>query len=342
MAILSYPFTRIIFVCLAVALSITSGGCAIRSTKTMDASALVTVRNDRFELAVSASTGRVVRYGPLGGPNLLWQNVEADRTKSPFPGWKNWGGDKVWLWPEEDWKVWSGVEKPHPPGDPAAGSYEVVVTGRRIQMTSPVISTYGVRVVREIVLDDGESSGVTLINRVEKVSSTKTGLPVAPWTVTQVPASPMLYATLAPDAAPGAFAPFPPNDWPGARADGRVVVVPRHPAPWMKMGFDANSLGVPVEGWLFRVSMIGHDADASKWQPLRRAQVFSDPDQSIFRPAGLGPYVEMEFTAPPKTLKPGQSNSLTTRWELTDLRGADVLMLMSQTPSAPVKSQLAR
>ena len=80
-------------------------------------SSLKSLNNGQFELAVSAATGRIVHYGAVRGANVLWKNPRADSVPSPFVGWHNWGGDKVWIWPEDDWVKWqAGVVAP--PGDP--------------------------------------------------------------------------------------------------------------------------------------------------------------------------------------------------------------------------------
>jgi len=277
---------------------------------------LVVLSNGQFELAVSPATGRIVRYGRAGGRNLLWENPRAAEAASPFPGWLNWGGDKLWIWPESDWKLWQDREHGSPPGDPPPSAYQVVrVSPCLLQMTSPVIARYGVRIVRDIVLEE-TGSRVKMVNTLEKVAEGSLALPVAPWTVTQIPAPTMILARLAPTAAPPGYAAFPPNPWKDVVVTGNVVVMKRPPAPWVKMGLEADLLAVPVGDLLFTAQVVMPAYSAETYQPLCRAQVFSAPDSSRFLPPGVGAYVEMEFTAPARKLAAGESVSLAIVWEL--------------------------
>ena len=281
---------------------------------------LCSLSNGQFELAVAPATGRIVRYGRLGGRNLLWDNPRAPEALSPFPGWLNWGGDKVWIWPESDWKLWQNREEGSPPGDPAPAAYQVVkMSPRQLRMTSPVIAGYGIRIVREITLEE-TGSRVRLVNTLEKVAAGTLSLPVAPWVVTQIPAPPAVLARLAANAPAPGYAPYPPNPWNAAAVAGRVVVMKRPPAPWVKMGLEADVLAVAMDGLLFTAAIESPAYAAEKYQPLCRTQVFSNPDKSDYRPPGTAPYVELEFTAPVKMLAPGESVSLIMVWELHPVR----------------------
>lgn len=285
-------------------------------------SSLNSLNNGRFELAVSAATGRIVQYGAVRGANVLWENPHADLSPSPFAGWHNWGGDKVWIWPEDDWAKWqAGVVAP--PGDPPSTPYKVEVDKLAMSMTSPVVPAYGVRIVREIVLADS-GSGVTFINRLEKVADVKSGgigksLPVSVWTVTQIPAARQILARLLPKVAPPRYEPFQKSPWKGVQIINDIALLTRPAAPWVKIGLEADVLAMPVQDWLFVIRTPADKNDHSGYEPFRRAQVFSDPDESEFRPASQPPYVEFEFTSPLKRLSVGESVSLTVTWELHPL-----------------------
>ena len=293
-------------------------GCAHAAVRTevipmADQSELYRLTNGDYEVVVAPATGRIVGYGPVGGPNLLWTNPRAPESGSPFKGWVNWGGDKVWIWPEGDWGKWTQAGAP--PGDPAGSAYEVRSRGRTLWMTSPVVPYYGVRIVRKITIDES-GSGVTIVNRLEQVTPALRELPVAPWTVTQVPAPAEIYGRLAEDAKPPGYADISPNIWPGMKVEGRNVTMPRPAKPWVKMGLDADMLAVPEGDLLFSITVLKKGNDAGPYQAYRRAQVFSDPDDSPFRPAGVPKYIEMEFTGPLRMLAVGESMSLTLRWKV--------------------------
>jgi len=273
------------------------------------------LRNGQFELTVSPATGRVIAYGPVGGPNVLWHNPRAPETPVVFPGWVNWGGDKIWIWPEEDWARWN-PETRHPPGDPSPVPHQLEGDGLWLRMTSPLLPDYGVRIVRDISLAPSGSL-VTFINRLEQAAPGRLALPVGVWPVTQLPAAPQIYARLSPDAEPPGYESFPGTAWPNLERNGNLVTLHRPAAPWQKIGLDADSLAVPVAGHLFiAATPVPPSAPQTRF---RRAQVFSDPDDSPFRLPGVPPYVELEFTSALQQLSVGQSASLTVTWELVRL-----------------------
>jgi hypothetical protein len=271
--------------------------------------------NDQYELLVSAETGRVCRYGKIGGPNVLWDNPHAPETPVVFPGWVNWGGDKVWIWPEEDWKVWKTGHQ-HPPGDPSSKPHQMEVKGLQLRMTSPVIAQYGLRVVREITLA-AQGSEVTFVNRLEQVEKPALTRPVGVWTVTQIPAAREIYARLCPGAKAPGYESFPQTDWPKAELHGRVITFHRPAAPWQKVGIEADLLAIPVGGQMFTVETPLAKNAAGPYAPLRRAQLFSDPDVSDFRLPSSPTYIEFEFTSPMKALAVGESVELTVTWKLS-------------------------
>jgi hypothetical protein len=276
--------------------------------------------NAQAELGVSNVTGRVVHFGFAGGPNLLWESPQAPQVAGGLRGWVNWGGDKLWLWPQEDWDTWTGGTV-RVPGDPASQPHQVEVAGRRLRMTSPLVPGYGVRMVREIELD-AAGCGATFINRVEQVSAPSLPLAYSPWVVTQVPASGQMLARLLPDATPPGHGPFPGRGWEpqNIQIAGRIVTLTWVATPGAKQGLDADALGVVVGDALFIVRTPAASNDGGPFEPFRRAQMFRDADQSAFRPAGTPAYVEMEFTGPLKKLAVGQSSSLMIRWEVVALR----------------------
>ncbi len=278
------------------------------------------LHNDQFELIVAPALGRIVRYGPISGPNVLWENPRAATTPSVFPGWINWGGDKIWIWPEADWAAWLGANVP--PGDPAPTPHEVRSDGRSLTLTSPVITAYGIRIVRRITLAESGSQ-VTLVNRMEKVAEGTQSLPVGVWIVTQIPAASPVLARLTPDASSPAFASFANGLWQDVQVKGNIATLTRAANPWAKVGLDADVLTVAVGEHVFIAHTLGNANAPGPFEPCRRAQVFSEPDESPFRPADLPAYIEFEFTSPVKRLAIGESVSLVVNWELRRLRKGD-------------------
>src|SRR4051794_20092772 len=154
--------------------------------------------NGTVEVVVVPAIGRIMRYGPVGGANLLWENPKlAGKPASPGKEWANFGGDKVWPWPQEDWPQRAGRAWP-PPAAAGQAANTVEVRSDSLHMTSPVIEGYGVRIVRDIRLDPA-GSRLTIDSRLENAEK-PAEFPVAAWTVTQFPRPDQLFARVRPDS----------------------------------------------------------------------------------------------------------------------------------------------
>ena len=65
----------------------------------------VRLTNGTVELVVVPSIARIMRYGYVGGKNLLWENPDLIGKQPPTStkDWVNWGGDKLWNSPQDRW-----------------------------------------------------------------------------------------------------------------------------------------------------------------------------------------------------------------------------------------------
>src|ERR1051325_5584720 len=63
--------------------------------------------NGTVDLVFVPQIGRIMRYGYVDGPNVLWENAAlAGKTtdfSQPVTDWQNYGGDKVWPAPQSVW-----------------------------------------------------------------------------------------------------------------------------------------------------------------------------------------------------------------------------------------------
>ena len=135
--------------------------------------------NGGNEAVVVPSLGRVMRYGPIGGTNLLWNSPQ---TSFKAGEWANWGGDKAWPAPQSAWPLSLGAQTwpPHPSWDGAAQSSRVLPNGH-VQTTSGIWPVLGCRIVREFWFD---TNGDFIIQQTaEKVSGAPVQMSI--WSVTQ-------------------------------------------------------------------------------------------------------------------------------------------------------------
>ncbi len=133
----------------------------------------------KTEAIIVPQIGRVMRFGKVGGPNLLW-NLSRDPSKDA--GWKNYGGDKTWLAPQSNWKQFHGSDNWPPDlafdGTPHRAE---VLTGGKLKLTTPLSPT-GIRVSRTFYFDDKGEFVIEQTARKEKGAPIRAGI----WSITQV------------------------------------------------------------------------------------------------------------------------------------------------------------
>lgn len=286
--------------------------------------------NGTVEIVVVPSVGRVMRYGFVGGANMLWENPAVAGKLIPAGQWPNTGGDKIWPWPQDDWgKLFPNAWPPPPNADQNPHTVEVI--GKKIlRLTSGVIAPWGFRIVRDIRLAP-TGTNVSFTNRFEKVTDGGETRPVGVWTITQVPATAWVIARLTPNAHLARSARDPtPNTLPyksmsGDAAfksvkllPGNVLFVERNGATATKIGTDGDTLATLQGDTVFTVRSAAKppaDNKGGAYEPSERLQFYSHPDNS-----GVPPYIEMEMTSPQKSLKAkGDTLTLQSEWELKRL-----------------------
>jgi hypothetical protein len=277
----------------------------------------VRISNGTANLIIVPSIGgRIMRYGLIGEPNVLWTNPNAKPRPADDPPatkltWTNYGGEKVWIWPQEQWPRRMGRAWP-----PQIELDQVVMRSRllgslHVRLESQPVRGYGVRVVRDITLAP-QGSRVTMITRLEPAGDEAVADDLAAWSIAQLPAG-KLYARLRGERAIRGLEPSP---WAGTRAvaDG-VVEVQSPPQGDGKMGLDADTFAWANANLLF----VQHNVTAmqypQEYKPAERAQFYA-ADPKRIAAAKLTPYVETEFTSPRRDGQRGELPELRVVWEL--------------------------
>ncbi|MCS6776444.1 MAG: DUF4380 domain-containing protein [Chloroherpetonaceae bacterium] len=264
--------------------------------------------NGTVELIFVPQIGRILHYGYVRGPNLLWVNSElAGKTINPEQAqadWPNYGGDKLWPAPQNRWG-W--------PPDPALDSgvhTARVLKGGRLQVTGQPSEKHGIRFSREIVRDP-VGTGVTIRNTMTNVSAREVQWAV--WQVTQVDAPDVVLMPLYRGGRfPKGYYVFKDADPAPNRMKilGEEIRLERDPERSSKIGGDSPKgwLAAEKQGIRFEVS--------AKVEPKRTypddgcaLEIYTNPDPH--------PYVELELLSPIVSLAPGRSYSFTTRWKLS-------------------------
>ncbi len=275
----------------------------------------------KSEAVIVPSLGRVMRWGKVGGPNLLWNAASVSKN----PGdWKNYGGDKTWLSPQSSWKVLHGSNG-WPPDTAFDGTAQKasVLTGGKLKLVSPTSPRIGIRLERVMSFNErGEFV-------IEQTAIKTAGAPVrlGLWSISQ---------SNSPDAV---FLPTSPTSpykngfynlgqaagvaEQNARIEGNLLRVSPRPLAKSsaKFGVDAPvSAIVAVKGdlaWLQQSAKpAGQYPDGSDGAGFP-VEVYVNGDPNAY-------YVELELLGPLVNLFKGSKMSHTVRWSLHDLPSKNV------------------
>ncbi len=281
--------------------------------------------NGVVDLVIVPETGRIMRYGFVGERNVLWENVDPEAMDNLVGDWMNYGGDKLWVWPQKGWPRDFGHDWP-PPMDNLPEPYSYVFDGRMLTLRSPPLSDNGLRMVREIELAS-EGTMVRIRNRLEAAEPITR---LTPWQVTQLPPPDEIIARPARDA--NQVDPYPwTGEWEWRRGMGGLSLFNRITTS-AKVGLDADRLAGRFGDLLF-ICTASTPLDAV-YVSGERTQLYYEPNRSKGRLRVGGPYVEFEFTAGRQGDAPLQ---LEITWSLVRLRDsvAESAVLYDDAPDMP-------
>jgi len=322
------------------------------------------LNNGYLNLIVTPSVGRVMRFGFPDAPNVLWTNPShrpprlgeslEDKPVSPESDSahvvrKNYGGDRAWPWPQDQWPQYLGRTWPPPLELDQMPMRARLVGPLGIQMQSDPVQGYGVRMTRQITLDP-KAPRATLVTRFERASADLPPVELAAWQITQVPADAgaTVYAKL---ALGGKVIGLPPAPYEARHEVGPGVIALEPPqTSAAKWGFDADALAWSMGELLFIARSQTAATESSQYRTGERAQVYvaGAPDPQHLNANTPTRYFELEFTSPRKDLARNQVPELTTIWELYRNEGgkftdADVVAILTgerrPTTDEPRKQQ---
>jgi hypothetical protein len=279
----------------------------------------VFLSNGTAEVVVVPAISRVMHFGLAGQPNVLWENAWVAGQAPGQDQWSNYGGDKVWIWPQVDWPARTGTAWPPATDLPATiASAAERIDPLGVRLTSVVIPGFGVRIVREVRLAP-EGTRLLLSSRIEKQEGFA-AFPLAPWTVTQVPADGACYLRLLPKGRlPEGYRLHESEAFASVEREGDDVLVIRRPTShWAKLGADADLLAWQQGNTLLVARSEDRQAILSDFAPGDRGQVYSHPDGDKVLPPGIS-YLELEFTAPVRQLASGDTGTLVTVLDIRNL-----------------------
>jgi hypothetical protein len=277
----------------------------------------------RTEAVIVPSLGRIMRYGLVNGPNLLWNAPQG--VVQDWGGWKNFGGDKNWLAPQKSWPAWQGTKGAWPP-DPAVdgqeGATAEVISGGHLRLTMPLSKTTGIQVTREMYFDDETGEFV-----IEQSARKLQGAPIRAsiWSIAQ--------------AVPGdaLFIPANPNSvykknfhWLMAPKDDFTIepagptmlrILPQPKGGGVKIGVDSNVSAIASvrdqTAFVLKSNLPKGDYPDGAEGAGFPVEAFVNGDPRLY-------YMELELLSPLQEYRTGVRWQHTVRWSLHALPSADV------------------
>ncbi|MBB6431191.1 hypothetical protein [Algisphaera agarilytica] len=154
----------------------------------------VILRNSVAEAVIVPPIGRVLSFRLLGGENVLWTDPDlyGQLASEERPGWENFGGDRLWPWPQADWEKNAEGHALNPdtfdqtPLDRTIEGFTVILEGSA--------GAYGERFERRISLEPNEAS-LRIENR---ITNPRPG--TSAWQIAQIPISDRVVAVVDPGA----------------------------------------------------------------------------------------------------------------------------------------------
>jgi len=279
-------------------------GCAPTARQPADNPLLDWGRNvvlaDRStELQFRPSIGRVMHLSRTGEPNILWHDVNPTRDT---PGhWVNYGGDKLWPWPQKGAWNW-------PPSQAIdVGPYRIVRQDPlAFRAESPIDAASGLMASRETTLRDGVVLNTYTLTRGQRPATGAASPTVAAWSVTQVSLG-RFFAHLRPAGSDAPITPMS-ETMPAARPVGggwvEIVVAPGS----RKVGLAADILAAHMGDQVLLIKRVAGNDDGALPRGVA-AQLFTC-DES------WGRYAELEFLGPERALRVGEQTTLQTQWSI--------------------------
>ncbi|MCS7254249.1 MAG: DUF4380 domain-containing protein [Armatimonadota bacterium] len=272
------------------------------------------ITNGIVEVVVVPKIGRIMSYRFVGGENILWENekwfgkLRADAKPNE---WANFGGDKVWPGPQNQWKEVMG--RSWPPDEAFDGgecTANELVDG--VELVTPVSPHYGAWLVREIRLS-ADSTRLTIKQRLEKLR-----LPIVDmliWSVTQIRSPDLVLLPIDPKSKfENGFTILGGGDVEPQyrRREGNFLLVRRHPLIPTKVGTDSTECWLAsFHGNVLFTQHAKFVKDAVYPDGGCTVEVYTNPDEL--------PYVELELMSPIFKLGLGEEAQFDISWQLHKL-----------------------
>jgi hypothetical protein len=260
--------------------------------------------NGTVEAIVVSPIGRVMQFRFVGEESGPFFENRAMDGKHPIPRsseWGNFGGDKTWPAPQDDWPKVTPRAWP-PPAAFDSMAMDVVIVGDALHLVSPVDPNYGIRAERILTLGE-KPFQMTIETIYHKVKGEPCKVSV--WTITQLNEPEDVCVTipgkwnLQSAALPLGFK---------EPADARTPIhLKRDPVKATKIGTQADSIFWHDKKWVLSIRSARING-AEYPDKGSSAEIYTNPNPLT--------YVELEMLGPLKTLNVGDMIAQTNVYSL--------------------------
>ncbi|BDI29627.1 hypothetical protein CCAX7_16780 [Capsulimonas corticalis] len=289
----------------------------------------------KTEAIIAPAWGRVMRYGFVGGLNVLW-NAEPDPLQGN--GYKNRGGAKTWPAPQSEWPLFAGdLYPPHPSWDgaPLAAKAE----SDHLRLTGPVWEGWGTRLTLDF---DWTAVGELKITQtLEKVKGEARRISI--WQNTQIAYPDAVFLPMSDRSAyhNGFYWFFggPAPEYADAATTLSPTLLRLKPVP-------AKSYKVGVDAPIAALVSVKDGTAFLMRSPIQNVRFSPYPDGAdgagfpacfYNQGGGGGVYDEMELLSPLYLFRKGDRHAQTVRWSLRRLSSPD---LETQAAQAEIEALL--
>lgn len=267
--------------------------------------------NGLVEVGVVPAISRVMQFRFAACERgVFWENRALDGMLGQSEGkWRNFGGDKAWPAPQENWHRITGRAWPPPTTFDFAGS-EPCIDEQGLLLASPVDKQYGLQICRHIALKPGLPV-MEITSWFRKVSGPS--LAIGSWVITQLRDPGRVFALLpesinANSAYRQLTGPAPLD----VNSNGRLLSFVRHPAHNLKIAMKGNSLAWMDDEYVLRIDAFASPSTSNACS----TSVYTNMDPLQ--------YVELESEGPITELAPGDTLELTNTYTLARRSTADM------------------
>ena len=254
-----------------------------------------------------------MHFATVGDATLLWQNP-TPKTAQETP-WPNYGGDKLWPWPQRP--LWSW---PPPKGfDP--GPFELRQVDHGFRMVGPLDVATGLQVSRDLTLIGRRLENTYTMTRTAGSTTQPSSAAVACWAVTQVQAGGEIFIRLAQPSPTAKVHSFDDSNIQTVAVNKRWLRVVR-PHSSGKIGVAGDALAVRSGNRVLLIERVENEKSRLT-QPAAQVYFYihSGPEESLLS------YCELEMVGPETELRVGDQTTLKTTWSSLTAQQFERLLL---------------